>query len=151
MKGELMIKKNTDTAYVDAWDVYGVNMGEGFLSAIDSVPALKDFVESQSRLEHGKRVVIANPRVESADLTLAFTISGHNKGTDPKTQFLTNKQQFLNLLTCGGIDIQVPPAFGTKVFHLIYKGKNASYALNRSRTFCKLSAKFEEPNPTNRS
>ena len=42
------------------------------------------------------------------------------------------------------------PALSDDVYRLIYLGKNVSYALNRSRTFAAMSAKFEEPNPSDR-
>ena len=50
MKGELYINGN------DAWTTWGVNMGDGFLDAIDAPLPMKDYIENSSRTEHGKRV-----------------------------------------------------------------------------------------------
>ena len=51
---------------------------------------------------------------------------------------------------CERLGIRVP-ALGSEVYHLVYTGKSASYALSLSRRFGRLSAKFTEPNPTDRT
>ena len=51
MKGELLINGK------DAWTTWGVCMGEGFLDSIDAPAPMKDYIENESRLEHGKRVI----------------------------------------------------------------------------------------------
>lgn len=127
----------------DAYSTWGVRMGAGFLNAIDTPCQMKDFIENESRLENGKRVII-NPKVSSRNLTLPFTIEG-----DSITDFQSKKKSFYEELYKGTFDVQIP-AMNSEVFHLVFVGASTSYAQNRSMTFCKFSAKFEEPDPSNR-
>ena len=138
MIGELYINGN------DAWAEWGVSMGDGFVDAIDGFVPMKEYIENDSRLEHGKRVLLATPRLASRELTLHFTIKG-----DSEADFRKKRRAFEEMLRQGMLTFAVP-ALSDDVYHLIYLGKNVSYALNRSRTFAAMSAKFEEPNPANR-
>lgn len=138
MTGELYINGK------DAWFEWGVNMGEGFLDALDAFVPMKDYIENESRLEHGKRILVVNPRMDSRELTLHFTIKGSNEA-----DYRTKRKAFESELQKGYVDVSVP-ALGDEVFHLIYKGKSVGYALNMARTFCTISSRFEEPNPNNR-
>lgn len=138
MQGELLINE------YDAWLTWGVNMGDGFLDSLDSILPMKGYIENASRLEHGKRVIASNAKVDSREITLTFTISGASE-----TDYRTKKKAFETELYKGSITINVP-ALGSQVYHLIYLGKSISYGLSMNRCFAKLSAKFEEPNPMNR-
>ena len=139
MTGELYINGK------DAWIEWGVNMGEDFINEIDAFVPMKELIENDSRLEHGKRILLANPRIASRELTLHFTIKG-----DSETDYRAKRKAFEQELQKLAVDIKVP-AIGTEVYHLVYLGKSVAYALNLSRTFCTVSAKFEEPNPMNRA
>ena len=44
-----------------------------------------------------------------------------------------------------------PDLNSSEVYHLIYTGKSVTYAQSLDRTFGKISAKFNEPNPANRN
>ena len=138
MTGELYINSK------DAWLTWGVNMGEGFMDAIDSFAPMKDYIENDSRLEHGKRVLVSSPRVAARDLTLHFTI----KGSD-EADFRTKRKAFEAELQKGHVTVRVP-VLGDENYHLIYSGKSVNYGLSVTRSFCTISAKFEEPNPMNR-
>lgn len=137
MKGELIING------YDAFLKWGVSMGDKFLDNLVAPGQMKDYVESKSRLEDGSRMIVI-PKLDSRDVTLTFTISGADKAT-----FTANREAFLAVLAGGEIDVQVPD-LDNATYHLVYTGKNASYAMNRMRTFATFSAKFIEPNPTNR-
>lgn len=139
MKNELIINGK------DALQIWGVRMGNGFIDALDTPLTMKDYIENESRMEHGKRIVTSNPKLSSRQITLSFTIEGNSP-----SDFLDKKKLFETELYKGHIDIQVP-ANSDDVFHLIYKGNCTSYGHNRTRTFCKFSAKFEEPNPSDRA
>ena len=139
MKGDLYINGK------DAWDTWGVNMGEDFLNAIDAFAPMKEYIENDSRLEHGKRVLVIEPKVSSRELTLHFTIKGDNAN-----DFRNKRKAFEEELQKGEVDVKVP-VLGSEIYHLIYSGKSVGYAMNMARTFCTLSAKFEEPNPMNRA
>lgn len=129
----------------DAWTTWGVRMGEDFLNVIDSFNEMKDYIENESRLEHGKRVITVNTKVASREVTLQFTIEGSSE-----SDYQTKKKSFQKELEKGSVNIKVP-ALGTDVYKLVYLGKSISYGLSRDRCFGKVSSKFCEPNPMDRS
>lgn len=139
MKGELYINGK------DAWTEWGVNMGDGFLDAIDSFAPMKEYIENDSRLEHGKRVLVGSPKVASRDLTLHFTIMGESEA-----DFRAKRKAFEAELRKGKVDVGIP-ALGSDIYHLLYLGKSIGYGMSLDRTFCSVSSKFEEPNPTERT
>ena len=140
MKGELLINGK------DAWEEWGVNMGTEFLDTIDSFSSLKEYIQNESRLEHGKRILVElTPKVSSRELSLSFTIQGSDAA-----DYRAKRKAFEAELLMGQVNIQVP-SLGSDVYKLVYLGRNISYAMNKSRTFSVMSAKFEEPNPMDRA
>lgn len=57
----------------------GVRMGEGFLDVLGASLPMKEFIENKSRLEHGKRVIINDPKIDEREITLSFTIEGNSQ------------------------------------------------------------------------
>lgn len=127
------------------YSVLGVRMGDGFIDALTEPLTLKSNIENESRLEHGKRVIIeAVPKFQPREVTLDFTI----QGSTPE-DLRDRKHAFLSLMYRGNVMIEVP-AVSPDVYRLVYKGKGAEYAMSTDRTFCHMMLKFEEPNPVNR-
>lgn len=139
MTGNLIINEK------DAWTTWGVRMGDGFIDAVDSFNEMKEYIENESRLEHGKRVITENAKVASRQITLQFTIEGNSE-----SDYRSKKKAFQTELEKGVVNVKVP-ALGNEVYKLIYLGKSISYALSSDRCFGKVSSKFEEPNPMNRN
>ena len=139
MKGELIINNK------DAWTQWGVNMGDGFIDTLDAPLPMKDYIENESRLEDGKRVLTTNVKKDSREITLSFTITGTSE-----SDYRAKKKAFETELYNGALTISVPK-ISTDVYHLIYTGKNVSYGLSLDRCFGNFSAKFEEPNPSDRT
>lgn len=139
MTGDLIINGK------DAFSTWGVRMGDGFLDAIDGFNQMKDYIENESRLEHGKRVITDNAKVDSREITLQFTIEGSSE-----SDYRTKKKAFQTELEKGAVNIKVP-VLGNEVYKLVYLGKSVSYGLSLDRCFGKISSKFEEPNPMDRS
>ena len=135
---ELMINGN------DAFKIWGVRMGDGFLNSLFEPAALKDFIESESRMQNGKRYSVDDVRLSDRELTLSFTIQGKSTA-----EFYENRQRFLEELYKGKIEVSVPRV-SDDVFRLIYTGNSITYQMNTKRTFCQISAKFIEQNPANR-
>lgn len=129
----------------DAWSSWGVRMGDGFLDAIDGFNQMKDYIENESRLEHGKRVITDNAKVASREITLQFTIEGNSE-----SDYRTKKKAFQIELEKSDVNIKIP-ALGNEVYKLVYLGKSISYGMSLDRCFGKISSKFCEPNPTNRN
>lgn len=139
MKGDLIVNRK------DAFTTWGIRMGEGFLDALGSSVPMKEFIVNKSRLEHGKRVITTTPKVDEREFTLSFTIEGVTA-----SDYQEKKKAFFEELYKGVIDIQVP-LVSSEIYHLIYLGKNITYAQSLDRTFGKCSMKFCEPNPDNRT
>lgn len=139
MTGDLLINGR------DAWTTWGVRMGDGFLDTIDGFNEMKDYIENESRLEHGKRMITDNAKVASREITLQFTITGNSE-----SDYRAKKKAFQSELEKGAVTISVP-ALVSEVYKLVYLGKNVSYGLSLDRCFGKVSSKFCEPNPTDRS
>ena len=129
MLGDLYINGN------DAWGTYRVAMGEGFIQTLLTPAGNKDFIENESRLENGKRVVFNNPKVASRDLTLTFNIHG-----DTQKEYMLNYKAFVAVLQQGKVVLRVPDL----------DKRSSSFALDRNRLNSRLSVKFEEPDPTSR-
>lgn len=136
MKGELFINGK------DAWEQWGVNMGDGFIDALDAPLQMKEYIENESRLENGKRVLTSNVKIDSRELTLAFTIMGVSE-----SDYRSNKKAFEAELYKGELSIAIPKVTD-ETYHLIYTGKSVSYGLSLNRCFGSISARFEEPNPS---
>ena len=139
MTGDLLINGK------DAFSTWGVRMGDGFLDAIDGFNEMKDYIENESRLEHGKRVIAENAKVDSREITLQFTIEGSSE-----SDYRAKKKAFQTELEKGAVNIKIP-ALGDEIYKLIYLGKSISYGLSPDRCFAKVSSKFCEPNPMDRS
>lgn len=129
----------------EAFATWGVRMGEGFLDVLGASSPMKEFIENKSRLEHGKRIIVNNPKVDEREITLSFTIEGSSQ-----SDYQSKKKAFFDELYKGKVDIQVP-ANGSEIYHLIYTGKSVTYAQSLDRAFGKISSKFSEPNPANRT
>ena len=138
MTGDLFINGK------DAYATWGVNMGNGFLDALDAPLPMKEYIENSSRAEHGKQVITANARVDSREVTLEFTIAGTSE-----QDYRAKKNAFCAELQEGALALRVP-ALGTQSFRLVYTGKSAGYGLSLDRCFGRISAKFTEPDPTDR-
>jgi len=139
MTGDLLINGK------DAFSTWGVRMGDGFLDAIDGFNEMKDYIENESRLEHGKRVITDNAKVDSREITLQFTIEGSSE-----SDYRAKKKAFQTELEKGAVNIKIP-ALGDEIYKLIYLGKSISYGMSSDRCFAKVSSKFCEPNPMDRS
>ena len=138
MKGQLFINNK------DAYTTWGVSMGDNFIDNLEAPLSLKDYISNESRAEHGKRVITDSSliKIASRDVTLQFHVCGSST-----EDYMAKKKAFQTELYSGVIDIKIPSR-GTEVYHLLYQGKQVSFSQTSMEG--KISAKFEEPNPTNR-
>lgn len=125
----------------DAFTTWGVRMGDNFLDALSELAPMKEYITNSSTLEDGVQYERANPKLNERNVTLTFTIEGSSR-----SDFLAKKRAFQKVLYGGDVAICVPDD-SSSVYHLKYKS-GVSYAQNIMRTFCKMSAKFTEPKPT---
>ena len=138
MKNELIINGK------DAFETWGVNMGDGFLESLYSPAPMKGVIENKSRLEHGKRVIFNNPKKDERELTLVFILMG-----DSQKDYIDKYKAFITEISAGDIAIKVP-ALGEEVDHVYYL-RSTTFAWNIDRTFSKIALKVCEPNPFNRT
>lgn len=124
---------------------FGVIMGDGFLEALSEPLNMKEYVENESRLEHGKRIIISDtPRIASRDVSLVFAVFGNDRA-----DFLKKKSMFMEEMYKGEVRIVVPE-FDNLVYSLVYTGKGSEFSLSADLCSCKIVLKFTEPNPANR-
>ena len=74
---------------------------------------------------------------------MQFHIFGSNTAN-----YRANKKAFEQVLYNGIINIKIPSR-GDDIYHLLYTGKQIAFA--QTDRECKLTARFEEPNPANRT
>ncbi len=127
----------------DAYQEWGVRMGEGFLDTLNGYYPLKEYITNNDRTQDGVQYFGA-PKVNERSLTLNFTIEGSDKD-----DFTVKNRAFAEMMRKGDVTIQVP-ADRSDVYHLKYTGKSCTFARNVERTFAKIGLVFIEPNPTNR-
>lgn len=139
MTGELIINGK------DAFAYWGVSMGKGFLDALEEKAGKKEYITNDNKLRDGVDYCDFVPKTNERSLTLTFTIMGSSKD-----DFTLKKDAFFEELDVGDVSIIVPP-MSAKVYHLKFKDSTGAYAQNVERTFCKVGAKFVEPNPKNRT
>lgn len=126
----------------DALTEFGVQMGDSFLDAIFAPVPTKAFIENKSRLQHGKQVIHSNPKADERDVTLTFNLEG-----DSPEDYLVKYKNFKVELSKGLVIIEVP-ALG-ETYRLTYQ-KSITFAMDRERSFSKISCKFNEANPSDR-
>lgn len=136
-KDELYINGN------EAYETWGVSLSESSLSELMTPPSNKAFVENESRLQHGKQVIVANPRFEERNLTLQINLTATTED-----EFFKRYDSFCRVLAIGVLDIETcyrPDV----VYRTIYV--SCSQFSQFMRGIGKFSLKLIEPNPNNRA
>ena len=136
MKGELFI--NGEDAYLQ----WGLSMDDTSLSELMTPPANKAFIENESRLQHGKRVVVANPKLDQRNLTLQINLTAPTE-----EQFFVRYSNFCKVLATGVLHLKTKYQPGV-VYKTIYLscGQFSQFM----RGIGKFSLKLNEPNPNDR-
>lgn len=137
MKGELYINGK------DAYQTWGISMDDTSLSELMTPPANKAFIENESRLQHGKRVVTANPKLDQRNLTLQINLTATTE-----TQFFARYSGFCRELATGLLHIKTKYQPGV-VYKTMYL--SCSQFSQFMRGIGKFSLKLCEPNPTDRT
>lgn len=137
MKGELFI--NGEDAYLQ----WGISMDDTSLSELMTPPANKAFIENESRLQHGKQVVVANPKLDQRSLTLQINLTASSE-----EQFFARYSSFCKVLATGVLHLKTKYQPGV-VYKTIYLscGQFSQFM----RGIGKFSLKLNEPNPNDRT
>lgn len=123
---------------------YGVILTSGGFSALRKPAPMKEFIESKSRLEHGKRVILNSPKVDERQvlLPIIMTASSASNFTQQYDNFCSE------ILETGKLDIIVSSQ-PTIVYHCIYE--DCQQYTEFVQEMAKFILKLTEPNPKNRT
>lgn len=127
----------------DTYTTWGISMDTSSLSSLMTPPPMKDFIENKSRLEHGKRVITSNPKIDERNITLTFNLTAKNE-----EQFFSRYNSFCEELATGVLHIKSKYQPNI-VYKTIYLSCNQFTQFMRG--IAKFSLKLVEPNPTDRS
>lgn len=132
----------------DAYTTWGAYLLSGGLAALMTPASSKAYITSESRLQHGKRVVRTDSngesisRFDNRDVTLSIAISAKNV-KDLKTKL----DSFIEELMRGTTKLQVSE-FPDTMYRLDYI---SCTQFSQLRGLAKFAIKFNEPNPNNRT
>lgn len=128
---------------------FNMIMGDGFMSAITEPPSFKEYIVSESKLEHGQRYILDDePKFQQRDVSLSFILVA-----DSPEERRAKYNAFMNHIIAnkGQIILKIPSESNTEVYKLILVGKSGEYSLSLDRCIAKYMFKFVEPNPTDRT
>ena len=127
----------------DAYTTWGISMDDTALSALMTPAPNKEFIENKSRMEHGKRVITADPKKDERDLTLQINLTAPDKDT-----FFARYDSFCNELDKGILEIKTKYQPNI-VYRTIYISCNQFSQFMQGIE--KFVLKLNEPNPNNRN
>ncbi len=140
----------------DAYAEWGVSLTDGGLSALMTPAGNKEYISSKSRLEHGKRVITDNARVDEREVLLPVHITAPTREA-----FFQRYAAFCAVLEAGSLEIYtryqatVTGSGANEVVSptVVYRLKYLS--CQQFREYGQRVAKFilrvSEPNPNDRS
>lgn len=136
-KGELFING------VDAYTQWGVSLSDTALSALMTPSANKAYITNKSRLEHGKRVIVNDTKVDERSITINIHLTASNE-----QEFFNRYNKFCQeVLAQGVVDIKTKYQSDV-VYHMIYE--SCTQFSQFMRGIGKFTLKLLEPNPNNR-
>lgn len=131
---------------LDARAKWGIVANTKLMAALLAPPAVKDPIQSESRLEHGTRTIIPQGSVKLAkrDIALEVGLTAPNL-----TEFYTRYKSFIEELTSGWLKIASPKFLPGVIFNCRYV--SCTQFTNYNGRIAKFILKLEEPNPNNRT
>lgn len=137
MKGELYINGK------DAYETWGMSLSDTSLSALLTPPPNKEYIESKSRLENGKSVILDNVKVDERDVTLQVHFTAKNE-----KQFFERYASFCEELKGGKLELRTSYQ-PTVIYRFVYV--SCQQFSQFMRGIAKFSLRLNEPNPENRA
>ena len=137
MTGELFINGK------DAYTEYGMSLEDGAISALLTPPSLKEFVENESRIENGKKIIVGYPVYDARDISLAFHIVAPTKEA-----FFAKYQALCAVLQKGIVKIKTKYQVDT-VYKFVYN--SCTQFSQYSFGIAKFTLKLTEANPADRT
>ena len=137
MVGELYINSK------DAYSTWGISLTSNSISALMTPAPNKSFIENKSRLEHGKRVITTNPKVDERNVTLELQLTAKSE-----TEFFNRYESFCEELATGSLNIRTKYQ-PTITYKMLYLSCNQFSQFMRG--IGKFTLKLCEPKPTDRT
>lgn len=135
-KGELFINGK------DAFEEWGISLSSNGLSALMCPAPNKELIENKSRLEHGKRVVSQNARIDEREISIPFHLTAKDKA-----DFLERYASFCSVLANGVLDIRTEyQPYTTYHTNYISCSQFSEFRLG----LAKFMLRVNEPNPNYR-
>lgn len=125
---------------------WGIVANTKLMAALLAPPAVKDPIQSESRLEHGTRTIIPQGSVKlvKRDITLEIGLTAPSLPA-----FYERYKSFIEELTSGWLRIETPKFLPGVVFNCRYV--SCTQFTNYNGRIAKFILKLEEPNPNNRT
>ena len=128
----------------DAYERYGINLEDGALSTLMTPAPMKEFIESKSRVRHGKNIITKAPKYDAREITLPFHLIAKSK-----TEFFTKYQLFCDeVLSNGKFELKTKYQPNV-VYRLVYL--SCTQFRQFVRELAVFSLKVSEPDPTDRA
>lgn len=127
----------------DARDTWGIVTTLNTLSQLLTPPPMKEYVNNSSRLEHGIRYDVSNPKYGQRDVTLEIQFTA-----DSEDQFYERYSSFCEELSKGSLTV-----YTTDRPQVLYRFifMSCTQFTQFRRGIATFSLKLVEPNPTDRS
>ncbi len=145
MKNSAFIRlaDETDDEYVDIYETFGISFLKGTYLTLLKKSSSKDYVENDSRLQHGVQMVAKPDYAKYSKRTVSVTILME---ASTAAQFSSRFEMFQDKIMQGLFYLKVPSI--NRVFKLVYsdlKIKQEYY-----RNFATFTLEMVEPNPQDR-
>ncbi|MDY7253537.1 hypothetical protein QHG78_09675 [Bacteroides sp. A1-P5] len=127
----------------DAYTTWGISMDDTSLSELMTPVSNKVFIENESRLEHGKQVIVTKSKLDARNLTLNINLVASNE-----QQFFERYNSFCEELATGMLEVRTKYQPNV-VYRTIYQ--SCSQFSQFMRGIGKFTLKLYEPNPNDRT
>lgn len=137
MRGDLFINGK------DAYEEWGLSLDPNGVSTLMTPAPNKDIISNKSRLQHGKRVINANPRKDERNLTLVINIRASDQD-----EFLQRYASFCDELATGELVISTRYQPGVRYYmNYLSCSQFAEYRFGLG----KFTLRLNEPDPSKRT
>lgn len=128
----------------DAKTTWGIEFDSSAISAIMTPPPMKSYIENESRLEHGKRLITSNAKVDAREsVSLTFSLRAKSE-----TQFFARYDSFCSELETPTLNI-VLESRPSVTYKFVYKSCRQFTQYNNK--LARFTLLVEEANPKDRS
>jgi hypothetical protein len=127
----------------NAFQKWGIVLGDTSLSALMTPASLKDFIKNDSRLKDGSSVILSNPKVSERQVTIVIFLLATSE-----LDFFTKYNAFCTeVLQTGRVNIRTIYQPGVE-YKMIYESWSQFSQFERG--MAKFTLKLIEPNPKDR-